>query len=67
MFENLKQLISEVKSNKSDFGFSYDGDADRLVVVDENGKIIRSDILMTLFLPEVIKKKGDVVIFDVKC
>jgi len=38
-----------------------------VVAVDENGGIIRSDILMTLFLPEVIKNTGDAIVYDVKC
>ncbi len=64
---NLVDLISEIKSGDYDFGVAYDGDADRVVAVDENGGIIRSDILMALFLPEIIKKKGDAIVFDVKC
>jgi phosphomannomutase len=50
--------VKEIKSGKYDFGVAYDGDADRIVAVDENGGIIRSDILMTLFLPEVIQNDG---------
>ena len=38
-----------------------------MVAVDENGGIIRSDILMVLFLPEVIKNPGDTIVYDVKC
>jgi len=64
--KNLEQLINEIKSSRCDFGIAYDGDADRLVVVDENGKIIRSDILLALFSSHLISK-GDNVVFDVKC
>jgi len=64
--KNLKQLINKVKYNKCNFGISYDGDADRLVVVDENGSIIRSDILLALFASHLISE-GDSVVFDVKC
>jgi phosphomannomutase/phosphoglucomutase len=53
--QNLIDLVKELKSGDYDFGVAYDGDADRVVAVDENGGIIRSDILMALFLPEVIK------------
>jgi len=64
---NLLDLINEMKSGEYDFGVAYDGDADRVIAVDENGRIIRSDILMALFLPEVIKNPGDPIVYDVKC
>ena len=64
--ENLKELIIQVKNNNCDFGISYDGDADRLVVVDNNGKIIRSDILLAFFCKHLISE-GEHVVFDVKC
>ena len=64
---NLVELIKQVQSGDYDFGVAFDGDADRVVVVDEMGGIIRSDILMALFLPEIIKNPGDTIIFDVKC
>ncbi len=40
------QLAKEVKRLRADIGFAFDGDADRLVVVDENGEIINGDILL---------------------
>jgi phosphomannomutase/phosphoglucomutase len=64
---NLADLVQEIKSGDYNFGVAYDGDADRVVAVDEKGGIIRSDILMALFLPEVIKNSGDAIIYDVKC
>ncbi len=64
---NLADLVNEIKSGDYHFGVAYDGDADRVVAVDEKGGIIRSDILMTLFLPEVIKNSGDAIVYDVKC
>ena len=65
--KNLADLINEINASNYDFGVAYDGDADRVVAVDEKGGIIRSDILMALFLPEVIKNKGDAIVYDVKC
>ena len=65
--KSLQPLVKEIKSGKYDFGVAYDGDADRVIAVDENGRIIRSDILMALFLPEVIKNPGDPIVYDVKC
>lgn len=65
--ENLKFLIEKMKTGKYDVGIAYDGDADRVGVVDDKGRIIQADQLMAMFLPEVIKEKNDPIIFDVKC
>ena len=59
-------MVDCVKKGNFDLGVAYDGDADRVVVVDENGGIIRSDILMSIFVKKIISKE-DSVIFDVKC
>ncbi len=64
--ENLLDLISLMKTGEYDIGIAFDGDADRLGVVDETGEIIWADQLIALFLPDVIKP-GDKIIYDVKC
>tara|TARA_B100000686_G_scaffold100209_1_gene107461 strand:+ start:334 stop:1698 length:1365 start_codon:yes stop_codon:yes gene_type:complete len=64
--ENLKDLIDIMKSGDHDIGIAFDGDADRVGVVDETGDIIWADQLMALFLPEVIQN-NDEILFDVKC
>ena len=64
--ENLKDLIDEMKTGKYDAGIAFDGDADRLGVVDETGEIIWADQLIAIFLPDIIEP-GDEIIFDVKC
>ena len=64
--ENLKDLISEIKNGDYDLGIAFDGDADRLGVVDETGDIIWADQLLAILLSDVIEE-GDEVIFDVKC
>ena len=55
-----------MKTGEYDVGIAFDGDADRLGVVDETGEIIWADQLIALLLPEVIEP-GDKIIFDVKC
>ena len=64
--ENLVDLISLVKQGSYDIGLAFDGDADRIGVVDETGDIVWADQLMALFLPEVVEE-GDEILYDVKC
>jgi len=64
--ENLQDLIKEMKTGNYDVGLAFDGDADRVGVVDETGDIIWADQLMALFLPEIIEN-GEDILFDVKC
>jgi phosphomannomutase/phosphoglucomutase len=64
--ENLKDLIELMKTGEFDVGIAFDGDADRVGVVDETGDIIWADQLLALFLPEVVNP-GDEILFDVKC
>ncbi|HKZ47092.1 MAG TPA: phosphomannomutase/phosphoglucomutase, partial [Thermodesulfobacteriota bacterium] len=54
--ENLKDLIEAVKNQKADFGIAYDGDADRIGVVDENGAIIWGDQLLIIFARDILEK-----------
>lgn len=66
--DNLKDLISRVLKTHADVGIGYDGDADRIGVVDEQGNIIWGDQLMILFSREILKQqKGATFIAEVKC
>ncbi len=65
--KNLTDIIKLIKNGDYDFGVAFDGDADRAILIDEKGNIIRADHMMCLFLPEIIKNPGDEIIFDVKC
>jgi phosphomannomutase/phosphoglucomutase len=66
--EYLQDLIATVEAEKAELGVAYDGDADRIGVVDEKGNIIWGDQLMILFSREVLAKHpGSPIIFEVKC
>lgn len=66
--ENLEELISTVKSEGADLGLAFDGDGDRLGVVDRDGNVIWPDRQMMLFAKDVIDRNpGGEIIFDVKC
>ncbi len=66
--ENLEDLIDQVRSNRLPAGIAFDGDADRLGVVDDNGKIVWGDKLMILFSRQVLAEQpGATIIGEVKC
>lgn len=65
---NLQALIATVREEKADVGFAFDGDADRIGVVDEKGDVIWGDRLMALYWDEILPKhKGADVLVEVKC
>jgi phosphomannomutase/phosphoglucomutase len=65
---NLKDLIDRVIKTHADLGVGYDGDADRIGVVDDQGNIIWGDQLMILFSREILKvRKGSTFVAEVKC
>jgi phosphomannomutase/phosphoglucomutase len=64
---NLVQLIETVKDRQADFGIGIDGDADRVGIVDENGKIIYGDDLLIILSRDVLKEHpGATVVSEVK-
>lgn len=65
--ENLQDLIQKVRTEKADIGVAFDGDADRLGVITEQGEIIWADRQLMLFAQDVLSRNpGAEVIFDVK-
>ena len=65
---NLEKLIKTVLKTKADLGLAYDGDGDRLGLVDSSGKIIWPDRQMMLFAADVLSREpGADIIYDVKC
>ena len=66
--ENIKALSQRVVQTKSYMGIGYDGDADRIGVVDEKGQMILGDDLMMIFSREILKvHPGALIVGDVKC
>jgi phosphomannomutase / phosphoglucomutase len=67
--ENLQDLIAAVKRERAELGVAFDGDADRIGMVDGDGRIIWGDHLLILYARDVLARtgKGQPIIFDVKC
>ena len=64
--KNLKDLIESVSVNKADLGFAFDGDGDRVGMVDNNSNIVSPDHIIMLLSEYFLKKKKGPVIYDVK-
>ena len=67
--ENLEDLIAAVKKDGAELGIAFDGDADRIGVVDDSGRIVWGDHILILYARDVLQRtgKGQPIIFDVKC
>ena len=65
---NLKWLIDEVKLRNFDLGIAFDGDADRVGIVDNKGNIVTTDYLVAIFSKDIIKNNDNKdIIIDIKC
>ena len=66
--ENLKDLQRKVLETGADLGIAWDGDADRVGAVDDQGQILWGDQLMILFSRDVLEQRpGAVIVSEVKC
>jgi phosphomannomutase/phosphoglucomutase len=67
--ENLEALIAAVRADGAELGIAFDGDADRIGIVDATGEIVWGDRLLILYARDVLARtgKGQPIIFDVKC
>ena len=66
--ENMKQLIQAVKKNKADCGFAFDGDGDRVGMVDDKGEIVSTEEFMIFIIRELVNKSfSNTYLYDVKC
>jgi len=64
---NLDQLREAVRWKRADFGICFDGDADRLIVVDEHADIIRCDLLTALLAKRFLERApGSTVVYDLR-
>ncbi len=65
--KNLAQLKTTVKREKCDFGICFDGDADRMIMVDESGAVIPCDLLTAMLVPYFLEKKPrSAIVYDLR-
>ncbi len=65
--ENMVFCQKKILEEKMDVGFAFDGDGDRLGVVDDLGRIIPGDKILLLLAKHLLKKQKSLIIGDVKC
>jgi len=66
--ENLQELIEKVREEEAELGLAFDGDGDRLGVIDSDGNVIWPDRQMMLYAMDVLSRQaGADIIYDVKC
>jgi phosphomannomutase/phosphoglucomutase len=66
--ENLVDLIERVRAAGAELGIAFDGDADRIGVVDRDGRVVWGDELLVLFAREVLRDRpGATIVSEVKC
>jgi len=64
-YENLRKLQKTVKKEKCDFGMAFDGDADRVFFIDENGNIVNSSLISSLIIKSILNKhKNEKIIYN---
>ncbi|MEK7547785.1 MAG: phosphomannomutase/phosphoglucomutase [Patescibacteria group bacterium] len=65
--KNMKALIKKVKETHADLGIGFDGDGDRIGVVDEKGHLYSSDFMLLLLAKDLVKRiKNPKIVFDIK-
>jgi phosphomannomutase/phosphoglucomutase len=68
VLENLRDLTALVRRERLDVGIAYDGDCDRIGVVDEQGRVIFGDRLLIIFAREILTRRpGTTFVSEVKC
>ena len=66
--KNLEALIAAVTKDRAEIGIAFDGDADRIGVIDDSGEIIWGDYLLIVYARDALARtgKGQSIVFDVK-
>jgi phosphomannomutase/phosphoglucomutase len=66
--KNLEDLVAAVKNDRAEIGIAFDGDADRIGVVDDTGEIIWGDYLLIVYARDALARtgRGQSIVFDVK-
>ncbi|MBN1362085.1 MAG: phosphomannomutase/phosphoglucomutase [Sedimentisphaerales bacterium] len=65
--KNLSQVKSMLRRQKCNFGLCFDGDADRMILVDEKGNTVSCDLLTALLVPYFLEKKPkSAVVYDLR-
>ncbi len=68
VLKNITQISSFIKHHKFDLGIAFDGDGDRVGVIDDKGNLVYSDIIFLLLTLELSKEKQNVTaVADIKC
>ncbi|MBR0372836.1 phosphomannomutase/phosphoglucomutase [Candidatus Saccharibacteria bacterium] len=66
--EVLERLGERVRKEKADIGFAYDTDGDRIAVVDENGRTLWMDVIIAIYVEDVLRRlPGAPIVFNVLC
>jgi phosphomannomutase/phosphoglucomutase len=66
--DNMQQLIERVRATGAELGIAFDGDADRIGVVDDRGHMIWGDELLVLYARDVLERNpGATIVAEVKC
>jgi phosphomannomutase/phosphoglucomutase len=65
--ENLRDLVAQVQESSADVGIAFDGDGDRIGIIDERGEIVLPDRYMLLFAREALRDGPAKVVFEVRC
>jgi phosphomannomutase/phosphoglucomutase len=65
--ENLQDLVTTVRAQSADLGIAFDGDGDRIGIVDERGEIVPPDRYLLLYVREALREGPAKVVFEVRC
>ena len=65
---SANQISEKIKSEKADFGLMFDGDADRIFLVDENGELVKADVTLLLLAKHFLQNNsGMAVAYNAIC